>query len=165
MRIIVDAMGGDNAPEAVVQGAVDAGREFGVDITLVGREDAVRSCLQKCGAREDGHMALARVGVFARADGQSAELARKAAVLRKDCGARIDIIPSDPLDISSSEIRAMLPARQGCEYLPDAVYERIIRFRLYGAKPDLACTLNGAVRDREEKSEEIFGLIKKAGLI
>ena len=58
MRIIVDAMGGDNAPEALVQGAMDAGREFGVDITLVGREDAVRSCLQKCGAREDGHMAV-----------------------------------------------------------------------------------------------------------
>ncbi len=37
MRIILDAMGGDHAPEAVVQGALDAQQEFGVDLTLVGR--------------------------------------------------------------------------------------------------------------------------------
>ena len=36
MRIAVDAMGGDFAPRAVVQGAVDAARELGVGITLVG---------------------------------------------------------------------------------------------------------------------------------
>ena len=83
-------------------------------------------------------MALARVGVFARTDGEMPELASKAEVVRRTYGAYIDIIPSDPLNISSSEIRAMLPARQGCEYLPDSVYERIIRLRLYGVKPDLA---------------------------
>jgi glycerol-3-phosphate acyltransferase PlsX len=38
MRIIVDAMGGDHAPEAVVDGAVRAARAYGVDITLVGRQ-------------------------------------------------------------------------------------------------------------------------------
>ena len=37
MKIIVDAMGGDNAPQAIVQGALDAHRECGVDILLVGR--------------------------------------------------------------------------------------------------------------------------------
>ncbi len=38
MRIILDAMGGDNAPEAIVQGALDAVQEFqNVEITLVGR--------------------------------------------------------------------------------------------------------------------------------
>ena len=45
MRIIVDAMGGDNAPREIVKGAVKAKRELGVDITLVGREDEVRACL------------------------------------------------------------------------------------------------------------------------
>ena len=33
MRIIVDAMGGDNAPEEIVKGAVRAKRELGVDVT------------------------------------------------------------------------------------------------------------------------------------
>lgn len=46
MRIIVDAMGGDNAPREIVKGAVRAKRELGVDITLVGREAEVRACLE-----------------------------------------------------------------------------------------------------------------------
>ena len=45
MRIIIDAMGGDNAPEEIVKGAVRAKRELGVDLTLVGMEDKVKACL------------------------------------------------------------------------------------------------------------------------
>ena len=45
MKIIVDAMGGDNAPAAVVKGAVRAKKELGVDIVLVGREEDVKACL------------------------------------------------------------------------------------------------------------------------
>ncbi len=46
MRIIVDAMGGDNAPREIVKGAVYAKRELGVDVTLVGRKEEVDACLQ-----------------------------------------------------------------------------------------------------------------------
>ena len=46
MRIIVDAMGGDNAPQEIVKGAVRARRELGVDVTLVGRKEEVDACLQ-----------------------------------------------------------------------------------------------------------------------
>ena len=42
MRIAVDAMGGDHAPEAIVSGAVAAARELGVDVVLVGPEARVR---------------------------------------------------------------------------------------------------------------------------
>ena len=49
MRIIIDAMGGDNAPQEIVKGAVRAHRELGVEVTLVGREDAVRACLKQEG--------------------------------------------------------------------------------------------------------------------
>ncbi len=45
MRIIIDAMGGDNAPEAIVKGAVSASRNLGVDVTLVGRREEVERCL------------------------------------------------------------------------------------------------------------------------
>jgi glycerol-3-phosphate acyltransferase PlsX len=41
MNIAVDAMGGDNAPERVVQGAVQAASELGVHITLVGNDGIV----------------------------------------------------------------------------------------------------------------------------
>ena len=56
MKIILDAMGGDNAPMAVVKGAVDAQTEFGVDIILVGREAEVRACLADCGAADNSHI-------------------------------------------------------------------------------------------------------------
>lgn len=49
MRIIIDAMGGDNAPRAIVKGAVMAKRGLGADIVLVGREDEVRACLKEEG--------------------------------------------------------------------------------------------------------------------
>lgn len=47
MNIIVDAMGGDHAPREIVDGAVSAVNEFGVDITLVGVESQVRAELSK----------------------------------------------------------------------------------------------------------------------
>lgn len=52
MRIIIDAMGGDNAPEEIVKGAVRAKRELDVDITLVGIEDKVRECLKAEGCED-----------------------------------------------------------------------------------------------------------------
>ena len=47
VRIAVDAMGGDNAPGAVVAGAVEAVREGGVQIMLVGDPALVRAELAK----------------------------------------------------------------------------------------------------------------------
>lgn len=41
MRIAIDVMGGDYAPRAIVQGAVDAAREFAVPIILVGQAAVV----------------------------------------------------------------------------------------------------------------------------
>ena len=49
MKIIVDAMGGDNAPLAPVQGALDARKAGGPEIILVGRKDAVMQALKDCG--------------------------------------------------------------------------------------------------------------------
>ena len=47
MKIILDAMGGDNAPEAPVLGAIDAAKTFGTQITLVGRGEAILEVLKK----------------------------------------------------------------------------------------------------------------------
>ena len=51
MKIIVDAMGGDNAPQAIVQGALDAHRAHGVDIILVGRAEEVLRAVEACGEK------------------------------------------------------------------------------------------------------------------
>jgi glycerol-3-phosphate acyltransferase PlsX len=47
IKIAVDAMGGDNAPHAVVAGAVHAARELGVGIILVGIEQSIKAELKK----------------------------------------------------------------------------------------------------------------------
>lgn len=51
MKIIVDAMGGDNAPEAIVRGALEANRVHGVDIILVGRAAEVLRAVESCGEK------------------------------------------------------------------------------------------------------------------
>ena len=48
MRVIIDAMGGDHAPEEIVKGAVKAKNELGVDVTLVGKKEEVERCLKEC---------------------------------------------------------------------------------------------------------------------
>ena len=49
MRVVVDAMGGDNAPLEIVRGALAANRKTGVEIVLVGREADVNGALAACG--------------------------------------------------------------------------------------------------------------------
>ena len=49
MKIILDAMGGDNAPAAPVLGAIEAAKTYGIQITLVGRGEAILEVLKKNG--------------------------------------------------------------------------------------------------------------------
>ena len=49
MKIILDAMGGDLAPEAPVLGAIEANKLYGTEITLVGRAEAILEVLAKNG--------------------------------------------------------------------------------------------------------------------
>lgn len=48
MKIAVDAMGGDDAPGPIVEGAVLAAREYGVGILLVGDSAVIRKDLDRC---------------------------------------------------------------------------------------------------------------------
>lgn len=52
MKIIVDAMGGDNAPQATVRGALDAVKEYGVEVILVGRGEDILSVIHEDGLAE-----------------------------------------------------------------------------------------------------------------
>ena len=47
MKIIIDAMSGDNAPQAQVSGCVQAAKEFGQEYILVGQEAVLRDLLAK----------------------------------------------------------------------------------------------------------------------
>ena len=52
MKIILDAMGGDHAPEAPVLGAVEAAKAYGSRITLVGRGEEILDVLKTAGIQD-----------------------------------------------------------------------------------------------------------------
>ena len=50
MKVIVDAMGGDNAPQEIVKGAINAAKaRMGLEIVLVGKEAEVKAAAAACG--------------------------------------------------------------------------------------------------------------------
>lgn len=49
MKIIVDGMGGDHAPQAMVEGAILAVEELGAEVLLVGGTEALLRCVQELG--------------------------------------------------------------------------------------------------------------------
>jgi hypothetical protein len=52
MKIILDAMGGDLAPQAPVMGAIRAAKDFGAQITLVGRGEEILKVLKDNGIQD-----------------------------------------------------------------------------------------------------------------
>ena len=52
MKIIVDAMGGDNAPDEIVKGALDAAQAQNVDVVLVGRGEDILRVIERLGMKE-----------------------------------------------------------------------------------------------------------------
>jgi nicotinate-nucleotide adenylyltransferase len=82
---------------------------------------------------------IAAIAAFCRASGESEEpLFRQKQLLERDYGARIILLhPPEIIDISSTELRKMLPAGRGGDLLPPAVYGYILRNNLYGTKADL----------------------------
>ena len=45
MKILIDAMGGDHAPQEIVKGALQAHEAFGAEIVLIGQKEAIEPCL------------------------------------------------------------------------------------------------------------------------
>ena len=48
MKILIDGMGGDNAPQSIVQGAVKAAAEINETIVILGPEELIGNCLKEC---------------------------------------------------------------------------------------------------------------------
>ena len=47
MRILLDAMGGDNAPEATIRGAIRAIKEINSEIVLIGKEEVIKAKIKE----------------------------------------------------------------------------------------------------------------------
>ena len=56
MKVAIDAMGGDHAPEEILLGAMAAVKDYGCDIVLVGDETLLREAMSKHGVREGEHI-------------------------------------------------------------------------------------------------------------
>ena len=68
MKIIVDAFGGDNAPLAPIQGAVEARAEYGVDIILTGDEAIIKKVAAENHLSLDGITIVHAPDVFTNDD-------------------------------------------------------------------------------------------------
>ena len=53
MKIAIDAMGGDYAPEEIVLGAIQAVKSYNFDVVLVGNEEAINAVLARLSSPVD----------------------------------------------------------------------------------------------------------------
>ena len=84
-------------------------------------------------------LSLASLAAFSRTEeGEDEEFAAQEKFLEETFGANVVTLRNpDVIEISSTEVRAALPAGDGEEYLTAAVYGYILRHGLYGTKADL----------------------------
>ena len=61
MNILLDAFGGDNAPLEPIKGAIEAVKEYGIQVTLVGDEEKIRACAKENNLSLEG-IGLAHAG-------------------------------------------------------------------------------------------------------
>ncbi len=94
---------------------------------------------------------LANIGTFTRNPGEDGELSAMDERLHRLYGARTELVKSEPYPVSSTQVRELLPQRQGSGYLSSAVYRYILKNRLYGAKPELACLRSWTEPMQDEK--------------
>ena len=85
LTIAVDAMGGDHAPKAEVEGAIRAARDLGVKVLLVGQQDVVRRELEV----QNGHYDLPIEIVHASERVTMEDTAAKAFRTKRDSSIRV----------------------------------------------------------------------------
>lgn len=77
MKIIVDAMGGDNAPKEIVKGCIDAIAEYDISILFVGNEEIINNELNKYKYSKDKIQILNATDVISNEDDPAIAIRRK----------------------------------------------------------------------------------------
>ncbi len=77
MKIIVDGMGGDNAPVEIVKGAIDALNEYGIDLLIVGNKDKINEELSKYSYSKDRVEVLDADDIISNDDDPALAIRRK----------------------------------------------------------------------------------------
>ncbi len=77
MKIAVDAMGGDYAPEEVVLGAIEAVKAYKYDVVLVGDEKKIRKVMADHGSEESERLTIVHAAEVIEMDEHPAQAIRK----------------------------------------------------------------------------------------
>ncbi len=77
MKIAVDAMGGDYAPEEVVLGAIEAIKTYSFDVVLVGDTNKIREVLRRYGGRESERLSIVQASQVIEMGEHPAQAIRK----------------------------------------------------------------------------------------
>ena len=77
MKIAVDAMGGDYAPEEVVLGAIEAVKAYKYDVVLVGDEKKIRKVMAEHGAEESERLTIVHAAEVIEMDEHPEQAIRK----------------------------------------------------------------------------------------
>jgi phosphate acyltransferase len=77
MKIVVDAMGGDHAPDVVIEGAIAAVQEYGVEVILVGDQPRIDALLAKAKFSSDKVTVCPSTEVIEMNDPAAASVRRK----------------------------------------------------------------------------------------
>ena len=85
MRIAVDAMGGDHAPGAVVEGALLAARDLGIEVLLVGQKEQVEKELRRHSAGVSSVEVVPASQTVTMDESPSATLKKKDSSMRVAC--------------------------------------------------------------------------------
>lgn len=93
MRIVLDAMGSDTCPEPEVKAAIEAARQFGDEILLVGPQEELRQRLQPLdGAMANIHLVDAREVITMQDKGLALALKAKRPGARNSMAVGIDLV-------------------------------------------------------------------------
>lgn len=82
-------------------------------------------------------LSMAVPAVFSRGEKPLSLIDNKCQELLDKYGAETVFVPTKAMPVSSTELRALLPQRQGSQFFEPETYGRIIKLRHYGAKPEL----------------------------
>ena len=185
MRIIIDAMGGDKAPEEIVKGAVMARRQLGVDVTLVGRREDVEACLKKEGCN-DIDIADAREVITMEDEPSTATRRKKDSsmavalnLLRDGAGDAVVSAGSTGALLTGAALAPVLPAGEhgvmliDCGANVECTAEYLLQFafmgsfyarRLMGCEKPRVGLLNVGTEDTKggQLQHQAFALLRKA---
>ena len=168
MKIIIDAMGGDNAPDQIVLGALQSAKEFGIEIVLVGRGEQVLSCMKAHGWDTlPAGVEVANADAFISAGSSGALLTAATLIVKRIRGIRRAAF-APLLPIGGGTI--LVDAGANIECTPEYLLQFGCMGSLFARKahhkpnPRVALLNNGAEETKgDELHREAYQLLKKAG--